>query len=662
MIKTLLTLLAFSSISLFTQAQDFAYGTFNQDDMSMKKYTPDTSAHAVYLAEYGHTEIQATNDDDIALVFSYHAKIKIFDKAGYDQGNIEIPYYSTDGITYETVEDIKAVTTFTDEDGSIKTVELDPKNIYKQVDTKHWSRIKFAMPGIHNGCIIEYSYKLISPFFSDFHSWQFQSNIPKVYSEYNVNIPGYWNYNASKVGYLNLTKNSAQIEKDCFQFHELKCDCSNIVYGISNVPAFVVEDDMTSTKNYSSAINFALSDYRTSTGADIKVAKEWKDVDYELKHNEFFGSQLKRTGLLKDRITPVIAGKTDDLEKAKAIYAYIKNTIKWNEHYSNGSYDGIKKALDNHTGDVGDINLALTTALNAAGLNAEAVLLSTRENGNINQLYPVIDGFDYVIAKLNIGDKSYLLDATDPLLAFGTLPMRCINDQGRVMSLDKPSYWIDMNANTQKKSSTYQFNLSLQPDGKIKGTMIHYSMGYDAYLKRKEIKKFNSLDEYIEDMDTRSPRFKILKSDISGVDSLEGPLTETYEIEIKSSQNTDHDHLSFDPYIINRLVTNPYKLADRTYPVDIGMPSTDRYSLTLHLPAGYVIENAPQGKNIRLPNSGGSFMTDYQADDTGTSFTFSHVIQFNKSIYQPAEYPYLKEFLNEVILSEKDELTFRKKS
>ncbi len=36
------------------------------------------------------------------------------------------------------------------------------------------------------------------------------------------------------------------------------------------------------------------------------------------------------------------------------------------------------------------------------------------------------------------------MDATDPLLSFGMLPMRCLNDQGRVMSLISLSYWIDI--------------------------------------------------------------------------------------------------------------------------------------------------------------------------------------------------------------------------
>jgi hypothetical protein len=191
--------------------------------------------------------------------------------------------------------------------------------------------------------------------------------------------------------------------------------------------------------------------------------------------------------------------------------------------------------------------------------------------------------------------------------------------------------------------------------------MTHYSMGYEAYLKRQEIKKFNSVDEYIEDFNSKSTKFRILKSNITGIDSLDQPISEIYEIEIKEFKNLDHDRLAFDPYIINRLVTNPYKLADRTYPVDIGMPSIVRYTLTMHLPDGYTVENAPKNVNLGLPLSGGSFVTDYQQDDNGSGFTFAHVIQLNKSVYQPDEYPYLKEFYNKVILSEKDELIFKKK-
>jgi len=37
------------------------------------------------------------------------------------------------------------------------------------------------------------------------------------------------------------------------------------------------------------------------------------------------------------------------------------------------------------------------------------------------------------------------------------------------------------------------------------------------------------------------------------------------------------------------------------------------------------------------------------------------VIQFNKGIYSADEYPYLKEFYNKIIQSEKAEIVFKKK-
>jgi len=482
-------LITLSSLSITAKSQDFEFGTFKVEDLSMKKYDKDTSAHAVVLLEHGRAEIARTGDEDINLVYEYHVKIKIFDKAAFDEGNIEIPFYSEDGMTYEKVEDIKGITISSDENSMIVKTELDPKKIYTVKDSKHWSRLKFAMPALREGCLIEYQYKIISPWFHNFHPWQFQSNIPKVYSEYDVHIPAFWNFNASMIGNLKLSKKDSEVERMCFSYHGANCDCSHFTYGMNDIPAFIEEDHMTAAHNFLSAIYYTLSDEtKLLGGGNIKIAKDWKDVDYNLKHADYFGSQLKKTGLFKDRLAPIIAGKTDDLEKAKAVYAYIKKAIKWNDEDGYWSVDGIRNALENHTGNAAEVNLSLAAALKAAGLNAEAVLLSTREHGFVNKLYPEVSSFNYVIAKLDIGDKSYLLDATDPMLSFGLLPMRCLNDQGRVMSLDKPSYWIDMTS-PERQISTVMLDLTLQPDGKMKGTMIHYSMGYEAYEKRKEIKK-----------------------------------------------------------------------------------------------------------------------------------------------------------------------------
>jgi len=658
--KSLRLLLIISLLTIGAHAQNFPFGGFTQEEMAMTKYVKDTSAHAVVLNEYGNSTIEETNDDHISIIHNYHVRIKIFDKAGYGQGNVEIPIRnSKDGEFVEQVDNIKGVTIYTDDNGGIKTTELDTRKVYKVKDYTYQSTVKFAMPAIKDGCIIEYSYQIVSPFWEKFRSWDFQSDIPKVYSEYEMHIPAFWTYNASIRGYLKLTKNTAEVERDCFTAHGSKADCSHFVYGISDIPAFIEEDYMTSANNFKSAIYFELAVFQSPyDGVKHTYSREWKDVDDELKHNPDFGGAIKKKDYFKDKIAPVIAGKTDSLEKAKAVYTYIQKNMKWNDFFAIECENGIRKPFEAHTGSIAEINLALVAALSAAGLNAQAVLLSTRENGFVNRLYPAITEFNYVIAKVDAGGKSYLLDATDPLMPFGMLPMRCLNDQGRVISLDKPSYWIDLNT-SQRENNTYALDMTLQPDGKIKGTIIHYSMGFAAYKKRAAIKKFNSVDEYVEDLQNKDGKMTILKSNIEGLDSLDLPITETYEVEIKEYNNMGHDRLGFNPFLLDRQTINPFKQAARTYPVDMGMPSADRITLTMHLPDHYTIETGPENTNIGLPNNGGSFLTRF--DNNNTDFTFSHVIQFTKSIYSPAEYSYLKELYSKIILSEQANIIFKKK-
>jgi hypothetical protein len=655
--QLLLIIILIAGIQHISIAQDFKEG-ISQEEIEMQKYDKDTAAHAVFLNEYGNSRIDVVSDDHIRLIYDYHAKIKIFDNKGFTNGTIEIPVHNGDEIS-EEVDNITGTTYYKDDNGLIQKMDLDPKKVFKVKDYKYGSTIKFALPGLRNGCVIEFRYKLTSPYWDTFRSWQFQDYVPKVNSLYEVHIPGFWTFNASLRGSLKLSKTSSELERECFTSHGSKSDCSHMVYAMKDIPAFVNEDHMTSPKNFLSSIHFELVEFiNPYTNVKTVVSKEWKDIDRQLKIADEFGSQLKRKDLMKERMAPVIVGKTDDIDKAKAIYAYLQKWYKWNDYIGIYSSDGIKKAMDAHTGSIGDINLTLITALNAAGINTEAVLLSTRDHGNVNTLYPVLSDFNYVIAKANIGGKTYLLDATDALLSFGLLPLKCLNDKGRVISLDKPSYWIELNS-LQRTSSTYALDLTLLDNGKIKGTISNYYNGYNAYEKRKAIKKFNSVDEYVEDLDEKLPKLKIIKSEITNLDSLNQPLGEVYEVEIDAFDNMNRSRLVFNPFFWNKITNNPFKLAERDYPVDWGMASDSRLILNMHLPAQYTIDNPPQVVAFSMPNSGGMFATSYESQDNG--FTFSNITRFNKAIYTPQEYPYLKELYNKIILTEKADMVFKKK-
>jgi len=246
--KTLLLfIILFSAVYAF--GQDFPYGEVDNAALNMKKYDKDTSAHAVVVNEYGTSRINLTNDYHVRLTFDYHTKIKFFDNKDFEsEGTFVIPVYSADAMVYEEVSDVKGITFYKDENGTVQQTELDPKKIITEKRDKHYSMIKFTMPALRSGCVIEVSYHFITPYFRHFYPWEFQSYIPKMYSEYEVHIPGLWNFNASLRGYLKLTKNTAKIESKCFTFGSGSADCSNIVYGISDIPAFKPEDFMTSER------------------------------------------------------------------------------------------------------------------------------------------------------------------------------------------------------------------------------------------------------------------------------------------------------------------------------------------------------------------------------------------------------------------------------
>lgn len=651
-----LALLLLVFLSLTIHAQDFKFGSITYDDYEFDRKKLDSNANAIVLKEFGTASIQ--RDDitgNLELIFEHHVKIKIYNKEGFKEANIVIPTYK-DESREETISELKA-STFNYVDNNFVETIMDKKAIFTENRSKYTRFTKFTLPNLKEGAIIEYSYRLRSPNLFNFRTWEFQSNIPKVISEYLVYIPGIYNYNVSLRGFQKLTDQKSELSKECLRLSGVPIDCSKINYMMKNIPAFIEEDNMTAPSNFKSAIYFELSDVQNLNGSKTSYTKTWKDIDYELSSYKTLGDQMKRKDVFKDLIPEITKGSLTDLDKAKAIYNYIKKQIKWNNYYGKYAEDNIKRALENWSGNVADVNLSLIAALSAAGLDAEAVILSTRDNGTVNKLYPVMSDFNYLIAKVNIADKSYLLDATEPLLPFGLLPLRCINDQGRVINLKKPSYWIDLTA-SQRTTTTYIMDGKMTTDGKIVGTLTTYTMGYAAYAKRKEILKYNAQDEYVEKLDERLTRIKILDHQISNLDSVENSLIEKYELEFTINDGSNKDQFYFSPFFINTISKNPFNLNERTYPVDLGAASDERITVNVLLPEKYQLLEKPKDMAIALPNAGGKYLLQTKLEDN--TISMSQILQFNNAIYQPDEYLYLKEFYSKIIQNQKTEFLLKK--
>lgn len=638
------------SSSLFAQDGDFNFGQIPKEDFFMIYYDKDTAANAVVLKEFGNAYIDNTQDN--MLVFNYHVRIKIFNDRGLNAANFIVPIKKMPGsIHAEQVYNVKGAT-FNMDNGNIAETDLKQKNIFTQNIDRYTDQVKFTLPDVHAGSVIEVSYTLSSPFIYNFRKWNFQSDIPKMYSEYWARIPANFDYNISLVGYYKLTEDTKSLVRDCLtSFDGGKADCTLLKLGMKDIPAFKEEKYMTSPKNFISAVHFELSAIHRFNGSSQKVAKTWDDVDHSLSQNSDFGIQLKKGESFFHKIVETLFSQDpDELSKAKTIYTFIQNHYKWDEYDGILCENGIKQSFEKRQGNIGDINLSLVTALRAAGLDANPVLISTRDNGLPPDIFPVISDFNYVLVQLKTSQGNYLLDAAHPSLPFGLFPIACINGNGRVIFHDKPSEWIPVVAPVGLGEVDIA-ELTLEDSGRIQGTITRTYEGYLALNKREEIHSYSSIQDYISDMSSHWHNVVIISDSVSNLDRPDTSLVEKMTIALKTSSGSSVDRILFNPFFQSRLKENPFKLAIRNYPVDFGAPEKLYTALILHFPNDYHVVSAPDDKVMVLQNNGGKYLLGTKI--LGHQLIVNTMLQQTQPVYQPEEYPALKEFYSLMVQAQR---------
>ncbi|MFT4203378.1 MAG: DUF3857 domain-containing protein [Chitinophagaceae bacterium] len=640
-----------------TDAQDFAFGTMSDRDRLLAKDSLDNFSNAIVLNEYGNARMYF---DDLkgrmGIHYLYHVRIKILNKEGLSHANIVIPEYQGDNGDYEMVKVNKA-SSFNWDNGSYKESVVTEKNIYRENYSKYVTLVKFTFPELHDGTIVEYTYEKETPRIFNFQTWEFQDDIPKARSEFEAIIPANYNYNVVLRGYLRLTDRREKVINEDVSIAGWRVNSSDMTYIMENIPAFVEEDYMTAASNFKSAIYYELSDVLMQDGSTRKFTQTWRDVETTLWNDPSFGKQLRK-GTYEDIVPQVTTGLPGNLTKAKAIYRYIQKQLKWNGRLGMFTETTIDDALKRHSGNVADINISLVNALNVAKIPTDVFILSTRQNGVPNKLYPILSDFNYIVARATIDGNVYLLDATDPELGFGMLPMRCLNDSGRVLPYKKASYWEAV-ALPQKEKHSYLLTAKLQTDGRLAGKIEVHSSEYDAYSRRLTIKNFTTLDDFVEKSLMPSlGKIKIKDYTINGLDTLDNDVEETYDFELKLYDGTDFSKLNFNPFMLDKISKNPFNLNERNYPIDLGMQKESLTRIDIEIPGDWSIESKPRDLRMVLPNRDAAFSNKSVLE--GGHLMCEYSLQFNKILFTPDDYLNLKELFSRIIQLEKTDIIFKK--
>jgi transglutaminase-like putative cysteine protease len=642
------------------------FGKIPVSAFQTKIYPIDSSADAVVLSDIGTTDLEGNNKGWFSLVSRRHKVVHILNKNGYNEANVQIPLY-VDGNEEERLDNVKAVT-YNLENGKIVESKLDKGSIFKEkIDKKRMVK-KFTMPNVKEGCIIEYEYQVTSDFISNLDPWLFQSETaPQLWSEFTFSVPQFFSYNFLSRGYHPIYINERKDRNNNFAIQDSKSagptDRYSFTAGVTDyrwvmkdVPKLKEESFTSSIRNHISRIEFQLAsqshplsvhNYRTT----------WNELTKSLLESEYFGSVLKNNNnWLSDDVKPVFASVTNGVEKARKIYAYVRDNFSCTGNSGHIYLDQtLKNVFKAKKGSVAEINLLLTAMLRYAGLDATPVILSTARHGYAIEYSPMTSSFNYVVVQYNDNDKLYYLDASDPQLGFNKLPSPCYNGHARLVNeMAAPVYF---SADSLKEAKATLLLLANNEKGKWSGQMKQAVGYYESYDIRERIKEKGKEDFFKQIQKDFGSDVKITEPAVDSLMSYDNPIMLRYAVEIDPGEE---DILYVNPMFGEAYRKNWFSAAERFYPVEMPYAMDETFVLTMEVPKGYAVDELPKQMLAKFDEEGNSFF-EYRISHSENIISFRSRVKIARAFFLPEEYQTLREFFNLIVSKQSEQIVFKKK-
>lgn len=654
-----LIILFFFSFSFQTSAQthDIKWGDVPPEHLRMITFEADTAAEAVVLYDYGKLTFDFRSSDP-KTVLERHTRIKILKRSGFSYGDISIPYYSKD--RHEQVNKVKAI--IHNPDGSSQ--KLGKKDFFEEDIDGKWSKIKFTFPDLQEGSVIEYTYREESKGIFSLPEWYFQHEIPVVWSEYDLFIPKWYTYVTLKQGQFAVSTQTWQQGTYTVSYNDgvnrtntsnINLEVNHITYAASNLPALREEAYITTMDDYRTRVRFQIS------GTNYEVYKpimgDWKTTARKLMEDGSFGEQLNNERYFKDALKdlePLLSGIQDPAEKVQVIYDFVNQKMEWNGDYGCFVREKLKDCYAQQSGHSGELNLLLLALLKANGIDAHPLMVSTRTNGRMTELYPILEQFNHTMAYVQLGGEWSILDAGNESRPMGIPRINALNGQAWVVNPSDPQ-WVAIDA--EEGSSIYLGEFDLDEEGLLIGELKELHKGYNAVNNREEMDQHNCEKTVKEGYAKAFPDSEISKVTVEDAYEVNKPLSYATQLTIPDMAQSTGEFIYFSPILVKAFKENPFKIKKRTYPVDMPHPIKERYILKLRLPEDYAIEELPEPMRIKM--AGGTSTFSYEVKELGGFLQIISSVSFKKSRYEPEEYAALQNFIDLIIEKQEEQIVLK---
>ena len=653
-------------------AQNYKFGKVSKEELLEKNNPLDKGADATVLFRKQHISFDYEHGIGFIQKNEIYERIKIYTKEGFEYATKIVDLYNESNDRKEDIVGLKAIT-FNINNNKISQTKLKKDGIFNEESNDYWRKVKFTLPNIKEGSVVEYKYTIESQLLniSDVY---FQQMIPIKKLEFKLKTPEYFQYKIHqnlKSNYLpKLMSESSERRitvsglndsgithggrKSDFERSELIFNENRTELEVENIPAIADESYVSSLKNYAASIKLELQQIRLPNAPFKSYSTTWNKVTETIYNNEGFGGALNKETYYKKDLDALLSGKSNTEAIIITVFNYVKSKVIYNN--LNGYYvdKGVRKAYKDGEGNVADINLMLISMLRYAGVNANPVLISTVDNGL--PMFPTRKGFNYVVGHVSLNGDSILLDATNKYSTQNIIALKALNWKGRLVRKDGSSEWIKILPNKNSNNTT-MISVALNEDLVATGKVREQKTLYSAYEYRSQFQGVKE-DDLVRNISNSLSNVDVSNLKINNSSEINKPIRLSYDFVYQDGVEEIGNELYLEPLMFLSKNENLLNKNNRNYPVYFKYPKTKKTILNIEIPEGYKVKVLPESVKLLMSDNVGDY--NLLVKQSGNKIQVSQTLNVNFSTIPVLYYKELQAIYKTMIEKNAEKIVLEK--
>ena len=633
------------------------YGKPSKEELSLTSYAPDTTATAIYLFHQGQSDF--IYHDGFQLTTEHWVRIKILKPQGVSYADVSVPYYSpTDKDEgQERASEIEGCS-YNMENGKCIKTSMKRESISFERINNLYKMLKFSLPAVKEGTVIEYHYKLYSDYFSHIDNWMMQEELPMLYNQYKITIPHVFIYNIELRGkdYIQVKQRDSSIHAtereggSAGVSKDFTVSAQETTFTSRNLPAIRQDEPYCwCPEDYKVQVSFDLQGTQFTPNEYKPYSQKWEDVDNQLlkPENTQFGKYLSFTNPFRPETKQAYNSEMSFEEKIICAFQVLKKKMAWNGRYQLYSKE-LEKVISKGNGSNADLNFILISILKDFGLEAYPVVMSRRSSGILPYHFPSLQKLNtFIVAVYDINKQKYVfLDSSMDVPALNILPLELSVNKARILSPKETEEkkWVDVMALADNKSF---MKIEARLEGnQVKGHRSTILYGQEAVeYQANEKHKQDSIVSNPESNGSLKNKLTVTNLKVKKQENDRALIEEEFDFVLQTDR-TD-DHLYINPMLFPHLKSNPFIQTERVLPIEFPYPYKFTMLATLTLPEGYEVEETPQPQVIRTQGDG--LQCKYMIQRQGNTISLNYIFYLKEPIFLTEQYKQLQELWTKVI-------------